>query len=169
MWLFQAQEIQQADLRPGEDQELQQRRRVLQQAEKIWEKIHQAGQVLSEEEHSCLTTLSLSKDLVRSAASMDTSLQPLFQDLETLQVQLTEIITGLRDYLSRLIFDPQVLEQVEERLDRIQRLTAKYGPTVEEVLGYGAQIEKNLKEGEDQEYQTEGVGRGNSNSTKTAF
>lgn len=153
LWLFQAQEIQQADLRSGEDEELQQRRRVLQQAERIWEKIHQAGQALSEEEHSSLTTLSHSKDLVRAAAAMDTSLQPLFQDLETLQLQLTEIIAGLRDYLSRLTFDPQTLEQVEERLDRIQRLTAKYGPTVEEVLSYGAQIEKGLREGEDQEYQ----------------
>ncbi len=150
LWLFQAQEIQQADLHPGEDQELQQRKRVLQQAEKIYEKVHQAQQSLSEEEHSSLNTLSLSKDLIRSAASVDTELQPLFQDLETLQVQLTEITTGLRDYLSRLVFDPQILEQVEERLDRIQRLTAKYGPTVAEVLGYWEQIEKNLKEGEDQ-------------------
>jgi DNA repair protein RecN (Recombination protein N) len=149
LWLFQIQEIQQADLRSGEDQALQQRRKVLQQAEKIWEKIHQAGQVLSEEEHSCLTNLSISKDLVRSAAVMDTSLQSLFQDLETLQMQLSEIISGLQEYLSRLIFDPQILEEVEERLDRIQRLTAKYGPTVEEVLSYRAQIEKNLKEGED--------------------
>ena len=153
LWLFQAQEIQQADLHPGEDQELQQRKRVLQQAEKIWEKVHQAGQSLSEEEHSSLNTISLSKDLIRSAASVDPSLQPLFQDMETLQVQLTEIITGLRDYLSRLVFDPQILEQVEERLDRIQRLTAKYGPTVAEVLDYWEQIEKKLKEGEDQAYK----------------
>ena len=149
LWFFQVQEIQQADLRSGEDQALQQRRKVLQQAEKIWEKIHQAGQVLSEEEHSCLTNLSISKDLVRSAAAMDPSLQPLFQDLETLQLQLSEIISGLQAYLSRLVFDPQILEEVEERLDRIQRLTVKYGPTVEEVLSYRAQIEKNLKEGED--------------------
>ena len=153
LWLFQAQEIQQADLRSGEEQELQQRRRVLQQAEKIGEKIHRAGQALSEEEHSCLTTLAISKDLVRSAAAMDPSLQPLFQGLETLQWQLSEIINGLQEYLSRLVFDPQVLEQVEERLDRIQRLTAKYGPTVEEVLGYWGQIEKNLKEGEDLDYK----------------
>jgi DNA repair protein RecN (Recombination protein N) len=149
LWLFQTQEIQQADLRSGEDQALQQRRKVLQQAEKIWDKIHQAGQILSEEEHSCLTNLSISKDLVRSAAAMDPSLQPRFQDLETLQWQLSEIISGLQEYLSRLVFDPQILEEVEERLDRIQRLTAKYGPTVEEVLSYRDQIEKNLKEGED--------------------
>ena len=153
LWLFQAQEIQQANLHSGEDLELQQRKRVLQQSEKIWEKVHQAQQVLSEEEHSCLNTLSLSKDLIRSAATIDPILQPMFQDLENTQLQLTEVITSLRDYLSRVVFDPQILEQVEERLDRIQRLTAKYGPTVDEVLGYLSQIEKNLKEGEDQVYQ----------------
>jgi DNA repair protein RecN (Recombination protein N) len=153
LWVFQAQEIQQADLHPGEDQELQQRKRVLQQAERIYEKVHQAQQLLSEEEHSSLNTISLSKDLIRSAASVDPSLQPMFQDLETLQVQLTEISTVLRDYLSRLVFDPQVLEQVEERLDRIQRLTAKYGPTIADVQEFWEKIEKKLKEGEDQAYK----------------
>ncbi len=150
LWLFQAQEIHQADLRPGEDLELQQKKRVLLQAEKIWEKIHQAQQIFSEEEHSSLSTLSLSKDLLRSVVSIDPTLQPLFQELETLQVQMAEITLGLRDYLSRLVFDPQVLEQVEERLERIGRMTAKYGPTVDGVLEYLQEIEKNLKEGEDQ-------------------
>ncbi|MGC1402855.1 MAG: DNA repair protein RecN [Thermodesulfobacteriota bacterium] len=150
LWLFQAQEIGQADLRPGEDLELQQRKRVLLQAGKIWEKVHQAQQVFSEEEHSCLSTLSLSKDLIRSAVSIDPTLQPLFQELETLQVQMAEITIGLRDYLSRMVFDPQILEQVEERLEGIGRMTAKYGPTVDGVLEYLKEIEKNLKEREDQ-------------------
>lgn len=150
LWLFQSQEIQQAELRPGEDLELQQRKRVLQQAEKIWEKVHRARQVLSEEEHSSLSTLSLSKDLIRSVTSIDPTLQPLYQDLESLQLQMAEVDIGLRDYLSRLVFDPQILDQVEDRLERIQRLTVKYGPTVEDVLEYLAQTEKNLKEGDDQ-------------------
>ncbi|MFH0789333.1 MAG: DNA repair protein RecN [Pseudomonadota bacterium] len=150
LWLFQTQEIDQANLHSGEDVACQQRKRVLLQAEKIWEKIHQAQQGLSEEEHSCLNTLSRAKDLIRSVTAIDPDLQPLFQDLESLQMQLSEITTGLRDYLSRLVFDPQILEQVEERLERIQRLTAKYGPTVEDVLGYRSQLEKNLQAGEDQ-------------------
>lgn len=150
LWLFQSQEIQQAELRPGEDLELQQRKKVLQQAEKIWEKVHQARQVLSEEEHSSLNTLSLSKDLIRSVTSIDPTLQPLYQDLESLQLQMAEVDIGLRDYLSRLVFDPQILDQVEDRLERIQRLTVKYGPKVEDVLAYLVQTEKNLKEGDDQ-------------------
>jgi DNA repair protein RecN (Recombination protein N) len=153
LWLFQTQEIDQANLHAGEDQELQQRKRVLLQAEKIWEKVHQAQQGLSEEEHSSLNTLSRAKDLIRSVSAIDPVLQPFFQDLETLQMQLAEINTGLRDYLSRLVFDPEILEQVEERLERIQRLIAKYGPTVEDVLKYRLQLENNLKEGEDQVYE----------------
>ncbi|MBA4392788.1 MAG: DNA repair protein RecN [Desulfobacca sp.] len=153
LWLYQVQEIEQANLHSGEDQELLQRKQVLQQAEKIWEKMYQAQQGLSEEEHSCLNTLSRSKDLIRSVTLIDSTLQPLFQDLESLQVQLAEINTGLREYLSGLVFDPQQLERVEERLDRIQRLTAKYGPTVKDVLEYFAQLEKNVKESEDQIFQ----------------
>jgi DNA repair protein RecN (Recombination protein N) len=93
----------------------------------------------------------------------------MFQDLETLQVQLTEISTVLRDYLSRLVFDPQVLEQVEERLDRIQRLTAKYGPTVADVLDYWEKIEKNLKEGESQAYQRKELEEGIQKGRKRLF
>lgn len=152
LWRFQVQEIEQAHLHPGEDQELLQRKRVLQQAEKIWEKLYQAQQGLSEEELSCLNTLSRSKDLVRAVTLIDPTLQPLLEDLDSLQVQLAEINTGLREYLSNLVFDPQQLEQVEERLDRIQRLNAKYGPNVEDVLNYYSQIKRNLQEGEDQLY-----------------
>lgn len=150
LWLFQAQEIRQVALTPGEDQELHQRKKVLQQAEKIWEKIHQARQYLSEEERSSLQTLSLAKDLIRAVASIDPPLERIFKDLESLQWQLTEMTSDLRDYLSRLVFDPQILEQVEDRLDRIKRATAKYGPSIEEALDFLGQVEKNLQEGEDQ-------------------
>lgn len=153
LWLFQSREIAQAELHPGEDQALQQRKQVLHQAEKIWEKIYQARQGLSEEDRSCLSLLASVKDLVRSAASIDSDLQPFLRELESLQVQMNEIDTGFRDYLSRLVFDPKILEEVEDRLDRIRRLTAKYGPSVDEVLRYGKELEDRLREGENQEFR----------------
>lgn len=159
LWQFQLQEIQQANLHTGEDLALFQRKRVLQQGEKIWGKIHQAQQALAEEEHSSLNTLSLSRDLIRSLTSIDPNLQPWVQELETVQLQVAEINAGLRDYLSQLVFEPHVLEQVEDRLERIQRLTAKYGPTVDAVLEYGADLEKKLKEGEDQNRRLEELGK----------
>lgn len=159
LWQFQLQEIQQANLHAGEDLELHQRKRVLQQGEKIWGKIHQVQQALAEEEHSSLNTLSLSRDLIRSLTSIDPKLQPWEQELETVQLQVAEINAGLRDYLSQLVFEPHVLEQVEDRLERIQRLTAKYGPTVDAVLEYGVQLEVKLREGEDQTRRLEELGK----------
>ncbi|MEW6184449.1 MAG: DNA repair protein RecN [Thermodesulfobacteriota bacterium] len=153
LWIFQSREIGQAELRPGEDLELQQRKQVLQQAEKIWEKVYQARQDLSEEDRSCLGTLASVRDLVRSAASMDAALQPFLQELEALQVQMNEIDTGLRDYLSGLVFDPKILEEVEDRLDRIRRLTVKYGSSIDEVIRYGKEIEDRLRQGENQVFR----------------
>jgi DNA repair protein RecN (Recombination protein N) len=149
LWLFQAQEIRQAELRPGEDQELLQRKKLLQQTEKIWEKLAQSRQWLFEDEQSCLPTLSRAKDLIRPVASLDPPLEGFFKDLETLQWQLTEINGAMEDYLSRLVFEPQVLEQVDDRLERIRRLTAKYGPTIEDVLNHLSRVEEGLQEGED--------------------
>ncbi len=153
LWLFQLREIEEVWLSPAEEEELKPRRQVLQQAEKIYAKVHQALQILSESEHSCWNTLAAARDQIRSACSMDPSLEPFFQELEGLLVQLRETVSGLEDYLSRLVFDPQALEAVEERLDRIRRLTVKYGPAVEEVLAYAEEIRARLQEEEEQVFR----------------
>jgi DNA repair protein RecN (Recombination protein N) len=152
LWAYQRQEIEQANLHPGEDQELLQQKRILLQAEKIWEKMALAQQGLSEEEHSVLNILSRSKDLIRAVVQVDPTLLPIYENLESIQTELNEINLGIRDYLAHMVFDPHRLDQVEERLDRIQRLTAKYGPTVKEVLDYYSQLEGRVKESEDLEY-----------------
>jgi DNA repair protein RecN (Recombination protein N) len=150
LWLFQIQEIRQAELRPGEEQELLQRKKVLQQAEKIWEKLYQARQLLFEEEQSCLNSLSRSKDLIRLIAPIDPPLEGFFKELETLQWQLMEVNSSLGDYQGQLVFEPQALEQIENRLERIKRLTAKYGPTTDDVLSYLSKVEEKVQQGENQ-------------------
>jgi DNA repair protein RecN (Recombination protein N) len=150
LWLFQIQEIRQAELKPGEEQSLLHQKKILQQSEKIYEKLYQARQFLFEEEQSCLNTLSKAKDLVRLVAPVDPPLEKSFKELETLQWQLMEVYSGLGDYLSQLVFEPQALEQVDNRLERIKRLTAKYGSTTEDVLNYLSKVEEKVRQGEDQ-------------------
>jgi DNA repair protein RecN (Recombination protein N) len=148
LWRFQLREIQEADLKPGEEEELRRERRVLQQGEKLLEKVRQTREILSEEDRSCLSALFSARDLLRSAASWDERLQPLAQELETLRLQVNEISASLGDYLSRLEVDPERLVTVENRLERIHRLKAKYGSTEEDVLRYGREIEEALSRGE---------------------
>jgi DNA repair protein RecN (Recombination protein N) len=150
LWLFQIQEIRQADLKPGEEQALFHKKKILQQSEKIYEKLYQARQLLFEEEQSCLNTLSRAKDLIRLVAPIDPPLEKFFKELETLQWQLMEIHLGLGDYLAQLVFEPQALEQADNRLERIKRLTAKYGSTTEDVLNYLLKVEEKVRQGEDQ-------------------
>ncbi len=149
LWNFQIQEIRQAQIKPGEEQELRRRKEVMRQAEKIWEKIHQAREILDGSDHSLSNLLGRVKELVRSVAVIDSTLEPSRQALDSLGAELSEIGIALRDYEQGLVFDPRTLEEVEDRLQQFQRLAAKYGPTSQAILDYSASLEGQLKDLED--------------------
>jgi DNA repair protein RecN (Recombination protein N) len=149
LWNFQIREIRQAQLKPGEEEELRRRREVMRQAEKIWEKIHQAQEILDGSDHSLSNLLGRVKELVGSVAGIDPTLEASREALDSLGAELSEIGIVLRQYGEGLIFDPRALEEVEDRLQLFQRLAAKYGPTAEAILEYLATLEGQLKELED--------------------
>jgi DNA repair protein RecN (Recombination protein N) len=149
LWNFQIREIRQAQLKPGEERELRRRKEVMRQAEKIWEKIHQAQEILDGSDQSLSNLLGRIKELVRSVAVIDPTLETSRQALDSLGAELSEIGIALRHYGQGLIFDPRTLEEVEDRLQQFQRLAAKYGPTAEAILDYAATLEGKLKELED--------------------
>ena len=155
LWNFQIQEIRQAHLKPGEEQDLRRRKEIMRQAEKIWEKIHQALEFLEGSDHSLSNLLARVKELVRAVAVIDPTLEPSRQALDGLGVELSEIGIELRRYGEGLVFDPRTLEQVEDRLQQFQRLAAKYGPTAAAILDYLAGLESRIKEQEDSSQRRE--------------
>ncbi|MGZ3535824.1 MAG: DNA repair protein RecN, partial [Thermodesulfobacteriota bacterium] len=87
----------------------------------------------------------------REMAAVDPSLSQPLKALESTLIQLEEIALVLRDYSRRVEISPMRLEEIENRLEEIDRLKRKYGATVEKVFSFKARIEETLKSLNDDE------------------
>ncbi|WP_306535963.1 DNA repair protein RecN [Geobacter sp.] len=142
---FQAAEIREAALRPGEDEDLERERGLLVHGGKLLCSSQEAFEILYGEDGAVLDRLADVKGKVADIAAIDESLMPLLESLAGAAAQLEDAALTLRDYGSRVEADPVRLERVEERLDLIRRLKKKYAPTVEEIIAYGEEMEREIE------------------------
>jgi DNA repair protein RecN (Recombination protein N) len=135
---FQIQELERADLKPGEDEELNARKKLLRSAEKWIDGIQTAEYALSgnEDTQGACDLLSQAEDAVLSLARLNPQMEELAQQFTTLRSAVDDLAEQLRDFGRDLDFSPQELDRLEGRLDVIYRLKRKYGNTVEEMLQY---------------------------------
>ena len=152
---FQAQEIEAAQLKIDEEEELDQERSRLANAESLSGSAQQALALLDEgspETSSAIDLIGQASQLLASLARIDGSQQELAGQVELLNAQLTEINRDLRGYLDEIEFNPRRLEQVENRLELIHQMKRKYGGSVESALEYAkntrAQLENIANAGE---------------------
>lgn len=75
---------------------------------------------------------------------IDPALEPQLQIAEGINYQVEELVRGLRDYQEQVEYNPQRLQEVEDRLALIHRLERKYGPTVPDVLAYAEKAAREL-------------------------
>jgi len=156
---FQEQEIARAKLKPpcpgepNEEQELLQERARLVHAEKLFSFAQQGVDLLYAERGSAVERLQITWQRLKEALKIDQTLAPLAAALESTLFQLEDIVSALRSYAEKIVFDPKLLEEISLRLDEIQRLKKKYGPTFEDVWRYKEKIEiekRNLENGAEQ-------------------
>ncbi|MEW9669628.1 DNA repair protein RecN [Ammoniphilus sp. 3BR4] len=143
MLAFQLQEITEADLHPLEDEELAKDKIRLANGEKLYKGIDDAYQALTGEQAS-LDWVGLALSNLETVTAYDESLNELQAQIEGAFFQLEEAARSLRSYRDSLEFDPFRLQEIEDRLNEIQRLKRKYGKSVEEILEYAASIEDEL-------------------------
>ncbi|NPV82309.1 MAG: DNA repair protein RecN [Candidatus Aminicenantes bacterium] len=143
---FQVKEIEQAGLRPGEDEELLQERAILKNSEKIAILVNQAIDISYESEESLVAGLKRVENIV-------SELQGFFPELEGSRLQLADFNIFLKELAGNLIDlrdkyapSPQRLEEIEERLSLIEKLKRKYGPGIEEILTHLENIRKEKEE-----------------------
>lgn len=141
---FQKQEIERANLRPGEDEELQHERKLLSAAEKLANDSTQVYELLYGSEESITDKLGQVLDLLKNLAQIDDSLSPLLTTGESVSYQLEDLAYSLRDYAQKVEFNPQRLEEIERRLDELNRLKRKYGNTLSEILDLKNNIDAEL-------------------------
>ena len=147
MLTFQADEIDSAALKPGEDEHLRQERDRLANAETLAANAQEALGLMDEgtpETPAISDQLGQAVAALSSLARVDPSQNDLSARGETLLESLSDIARDLRNYLESIEYDPKRLEEAEERLDLIHRLLRKYGGTVESVLEFGANARKQL-------------------------
>lgn len=147
---FQLKEIEAAELRPGEEEELEKQEKILAYAEKLSEIVDRAyAEIYAGNESSATVALvdgiNSSKNALAEAAQIDEALTPLVEMMETAAAQLEEVSLELRDYRSRIEYNPAELASVQERLNMIRTLKRKYGATVEDVLEFAAKSAQELE------------------------
>lgn len=144
---WQTEEIGQAALRPGEDEQWQQEIRLLANIEKVAKSISHSYVLLKQGEHglAVLSALGEIKRELETAARYDESLRLKAEAIAESLYQLEDIADDLRHYSDSVDTDPARLRKLEERVDVIQSLKKKYGSTIEEILAYQQQASQELE------------------------
>jgi DNA repair protein RecN (Recombination protein N) len=147
---FQLEEISRAQLKEGEEPELERERDILASAEKLKTISYEAYRALYEEEPGqaapALDRLNEAAQAVKKLAEIDPSLKEQLDFLEESIEGLTETARSLRAYSENLEYDPNRLEEMESRLELIRGLKRKYGQSISEVLAYQTKAQKELEE-----------------------
>ena len=146
---FQAEEIQTATLKPGEETELQGEQRRLGNAEALLKLAQTAQAILNEGESEMPGAIDLVSEAVgrlEKLARIDPDMNQTALDGQSLLEQLSGLARTLEDYAESLEFNPERLQEVEDRLELIANLKRKYGDTLEQIIAFGYAAQKELEE-----------------------
>lgn len=133
---FQLDEIEKAAVKKGEDRILEEERKRLQHAELLQHTVRNAYQMLYEKQDAVLSILSHCIKGMERGVEIDRDLHPIKEAIASAKVDLEEAALDLRNFLQNIVHNPYRLEDVEERLQIINRLKKKYGPTLEDILAF---------------------------------
>ena len=145
---YQIQEIARAELKPGEDDELEEKRRVMRSGEKLMTALAEAAAALcgGDDAEGANALVSGAKHALASVANVSSEVENVFRQVEELSYTVLDVAERVRDLRDSFDFSPGELELVESRLDVIHRLRRKYGATCQEILDYQAGCQKELEE-----------------------
>lgn len=135
---YQIEELEQANLRENEKEELMERKTTMMHAEKIASAITAAKAALDGDESfdGVLSTLTAITASLQDSEQYLPALNPIIQKLHELSYGLEDVSEALREQESQMEFDASELLEIETRLDLLYRLSIKYGQTTEEMLAF---------------------------------
>lgn len=141
---YQIEEIQKADIRPGEKDELTEKLGFLRNAEKVLDLLHAAYAALNGdgEMPGAADVAADAASKLLSAADYSSDFTETANGVNDTAMNLSAYTEELRDKIYSLDYDPNETERAEERLDVIYRLSQKYGDSEEDILAYLENAEK---------------------------
>jgi DNA repair protein RecN (Recombination protein N) len=141
---FQVGELENAGLRPGEDEELETSRRVLSSADKLQRLCGEAYAALYDSDEAALARLGTVWKRVAELAEVDPLFQPHVDARDAIKSQLEDLALTLRSYGENIDASPARLQEVEDRLAAVERLKRKYGPGLSDVLAHKETLSRQL-------------------------
>jgi len=151
LWSYQRKEIESAQLVDGEDEELDNEKRVLANAEKLYAAAMGAFEQLYEGSDSAESSLSAALRNVEELARYDNKFVDAVQQLSSARAVVEDLSDTLRDYAEGIHASPERLVEIEERLVVLDRLKRKYGSNIAEVIAFGEDVARKLAEVEDRD------------------
>ena len=145
---FQIQEIDRAELKVGEDQELEEKRKLMRSGEKLMNALNEAAGALygGDDTDGAVSLVSQAQHALGLVADVSESIDTAYNQVTELSYSVVDAAERVRDLRDSFDFSPGELEAVESRLDVIHRLRRKYGATCEDILNYQRKCKKELDE-----------------------
>ena len=139
---YQLNEIQEAKLKIGEEEKLDEKRNIFMNSEKIVKNLSEADMAIGENTIDIIGTAIRALEKIED---IDKKYQETVVNLKESYYQIQEISRDISGYLEDVEFDEQEREEIETRLDTIYNLKRKYGNNIEEILKYSDEIENEIK------------------------
>ena len=136
---YQIKEIEEANLKAKEESELEEKRKIMLNAEKITENLQEADTLISE---NGIDSISMAIRALEKIEQMDGKYEKASSELKNIYYELQELARDVNSYKSDMDFNEEERDFIEERLDLIYALNRKYGNSLEEILKY----KENIKE-----------------------
>ena len=145
---YQIEEIEKAQLEAGEDEELESRRKLLQNSEKIASGLNDAVENLygGDDVDGAATLLSIAERALARVAKYSDDIASLHEKVTDMMYQVQDVAEIAREVRDDLAYSADELEQIEARLDIIHKLRRKYGTTCADILEYLEKAKKELDE-----------------------
>ena len=151
LWTFQKREIEEGRLQSGEDERLETEKRVLANAEKIYNAAMNAFDLLYEGNGSTASSLRAAQKQIEELARFEPKFQEALSALESARISVEDVGATVRDYAGGIHASPEHLAEAEDRLALIDRLKRKYGPALEDVIHFGEEVSRKLAEVENKD------------------
>ncbi len=137
---YQIEEIDRIAPQPGESDELEAERRILENAERLYEATAGLYGSLAEGDDALYDRLVVARNQFQDLARIDAAFEPMLADIRSAEVILNEATQFVQDYNARIEFNPERLDEIRERVGDLDYLARKYGGTIEAVLAHREEI-----------------------------
>ncbi len=139
---YQIKEIEDADLKEDEEEDLLATRRMMNNSQKIVTALSSAYNLIAQDEGSVLERLSITTKELEKISDDVSEIDDYLERIDGCTSELKDLASSLQDLAESCEFDGQQYEYIEQRLDLIRRLKKKYGSSIEEILQYKDKLQE---------------------------